>query len=50
MILKKYGTYEVKELEKDEYDDYVLWQSRESGADKCANLVLDDLKKYNNHT
>ena len=50
MILKKYKNYEVKELESDEYEDYVLWQSRESGADKCANLVFEDLKKYKNKT
>jgi 2-polyprenyl-3-methyl-5-hydroxy-6-metoxy-1,4-benzoquinol methylase len=48
MILRKFANYEVKELEKEEYEDYVLWQSRESGADKCANLVFDDLKKYKN--
>lgn len=44
MILKKLKNYEVKELEKGEYEDYVLWQSRESGADKCANLVFRDLE------
>lgn len=48
MILKKFKNYEVKELEPDEYEDYVLWQSRESGADKCANLVFEDLIKYKN--
>jgi 2-polyprenyl-3-methyl-5-hydroxy-6-metoxy-1,4-benzoquinol methylase len=46
MILNKYKTHEVKTLETGEYEDYVLWQSRESGADKCANLVFNDLEKY----
>ena len=50
MILKKLKNYEVKQLEKDEYEDYVLWQSRESGADKCANLVFRDLETYKNRT
>ena len=42
MILNKYKTHEVKTLEAGEYEDYVLWQSKESGADKCANLVFSD--------
>ena len=46
MIIKKYKNYEVKELESDEYEDYVLWQSKESGSDRCSNLVLNDLVKY----
>ena len=50
MILKKLKNYEVKELEDHEYEDYVLWQSRESGADKCANLVLRDLETYKQKT
>jgi len=50
MILKKLKNYEVKQLEPSEYEDYVLWQSRESGADKCANLVFRDLITYENKT
>ena len=50
MILKKLKNYEVKQLEPDEYEDYVLWQSRESGADKFANLVFRDLTTYKDKT
>jgi 2-polyprenyl-3-methyl-5-hydroxy-6-metoxy-1,4-benzoquinol methylase len=50
MILKKYKNYEIKQLESDEYEDYVLWQSKESGNDRCSNLVFRDLLTYKNKT